>query len=1178
MKIKRLDITGFKSFVDKVTLDFEPGITGIVGPNGCGKSNILDAVRWVMGEQNVRLLRGRNMEDVIFGGSETRKPTSLAQVSLVLDNSDRNCPEAYRDYAEIMVTRKLYRSGDSEYLINKTPCRLLDINELFMDTGVGARAYSIIEQGKVGALVSARPEERRVLIEEAAGVTKFKSRKKSALKKMDATRQNLVRLGDVIAEVRRQLGSLQRQAQKAEQFRDLRREARRIELCLSGNRLLRLDQALELSRRQEGQFSDNLVTLDAQVTQGEVRLETLQLELAEAESRYHQAQQKEYQLAADVQRLESERNLIVRQREEHLAQQQQAEIDLQQCEGRLTELAAEADELTRSQQAGRQELEALKEQSADGEKELEGLRNQVKQENDKFERCRREVMEQLSLAGRLQSRADELERRLAGEKKRAEQLTQERDQIRERQAAMGDLDRELASRHDRIEAEKEEIAQRLDALEEERTVRKNSLARQQQRLDEQREQLGQASSRYESLTELQRNREGYGEGARTLLAAQAGRRILAEMVRVDAAAEIAVEAVLGERLQGISLTSLEELKDSLALLRSEGVRGHLLFQRQPGPALDYPAGTPLSKRVVSVAEAQPLLDQLLAGVFLVEDVTDHLQVELAPGMLLVDSCGQCLDWRGWVGGGHGGSEDAGLLRRQRQLEELTGQIETLRQKVADERAVLEQQQQLFAEVEEMQGCAQSAAHRAALQLLEWEKDRQAAATEGAQLERRLSLLDFELDQLREHEAALRDEHQQCLADREQAVFLQQDKEQAAQRLQQELDGLRQTLDDRQDSLTRQRIALAALEQQQTGTTQTLQRIARERDETATRRDLLRRRIAEGDTAQQEFGQRDQDLRTDIDEHLQQYTAQQLQGRSLQATYQQQRDQLETFREKQRQVRTVAEEQRKDLARLQLQQKELQLEAEHLLLSVEERFAVDLRVQQVPEATDSELERQRQQLQGLQQKITALGDVNLMAIEEFEELEKRYDFLIQQRDDLKQSLDDLEKAIAQINRTTRRRFKETFEQANAMFQQVFPRLFRGGQAELRLTDESDLLETGVEIIVQPPGKRLQNVNLLSGGEKALTAVALIFSLFLLKPTPFCVLDEVDAPLDDANIDRFAEMVREMTDRSQFILITHSKRTMSIVDTLYGVTMQEAGVSRLVSVRMNVFGDAPEPVAG
>jgi chromosome segregation protein len=1177
MKIKRLDIFGFKSFVDKVSIEFETGITGIVGPNGCGKSNILDAIRWVMGEQNVRHLRGRTMEDVIFGGSETRKPTGLAEVSMIFDNSDGNCPAAYKDFAEIMVTRKLYRSGDSDYLINKTPCRLLDINELFMDTGVGARAYSIIEQGKVGELVSAKPEERRSLIEEAAGVTKYKSRKKSALRKMDATRQNLIRLGDIVSEVRRQISSLQRQASKAEKFRDLRREARQIELSLSGNRLQRLDAEVTVLQQQERREAEVLERLDGQWEQGELRLEERQLQLTAAEGDYHQAQQQDYQVGADIARLESELSLMLRQQEQLLEQGQQARTELEQCTLRLAELESEAIELQAQQQDSTDNLIDLEEKTRAAEKELDQALARDRQANERYEQCRRALMEQFAQASRLHNRQEEIERRLAAEKQRCQQLSKELAQIDERQSELDEQLQQIARQRNLVTRHAESLHEKQQGLQEELQLIKNSLEQQQAVVAGCRQQLGQLRSRYDSLEELQQRREGCGEGTRTLLAAVAGRRIVADLLRVDAAHELAVESVLGERLQAIPLAAGETLEASLELLQQQQVRGVMLLANKEVIASSCRVGTPLVDLVTPVTGAEKMVAQLFTGAFLVDSVAALLDEPLAVGVTLVDCAGTCLDWRGVLHGGSMAASATGLLRRQRQLDDLSERIAELEIKHSTQERELELQQERLRETEEVLVRLQSDIHRLELQALELGKDQQALGKEQDSLALRRQHLCFDLEQIDEAHAGLLADMQECQAGRDGALAQQQQLEQQQQQEQQELSLVRQTVDRCREAVTGYRVAFAALQQQRQAAGQTLERVDRQQNELREREQGLQQRMLQQGAARAQSHQRQVQLRAELDHRLDDRHTHLQQTARLQEVYQQLREELEEHREQLRRLRTDAEDARKSVARLQLRQREQQLDAEHLYQSVQERYAVDLRLHQVPQAAEEELERQQLQLQRLQQKIADLGEVNLMAIEEFQEQEKRYAFLTGQQDDLKQSLDDLEKAIAQINRTTRRRFKETFDQANEMFRQVFPRLFRGGQAELRLTDENDLLETGIEIIVQPPGKRLQNVNLLSGGEKALTAVALIFSLFLLKPTPFCVLDEVDAPLDDANIDRFAEMVREMTDRSQFILITHSKRTMGVVETLYGVTMQEPGVSRLVSVRMNDFVPAIRDMA-
>jgi chromosome segregation protein len=584
---------------------------------------------------------------------------------------------------------------------------------------------------------------------------------------------------------------------------------------------------------------------------------------------------------------------------------------------------------------------------------------------------------------------------------------------------------------------------------------------------------------------------------------------------------------------------------------------------------------PLVTLVKAKPEAGALIKAMLAGVFLVDSVMDFRQQSLPVGTLLVDVAGNCLSWRGELTCGATVSGGSGLLRKKRELEELAAEIARFEKQFGTQQREVDQLHEQLLQLEEEQAVAGSESHRLELQALELGKDRQGLRADEERLLARLDLNAFELEQLDEGQAELQQEKQQLCAGNQQSTVRQRQLEEQSTQKQQQLSELRGWLNDSRDELTERRVALAALQQQQRGLGDTLVRIASQCREHEQRVAQLQQRQQLGSQEQDQLLLSDGRLGVELNLLLDRREEQQKNSLVVRERYEQQRRQLEEFRDKLRSVRAEAEALRKEVARLQLRQHELQVDAEHVRQGVLERYRVDLSEHQVPEATVDELDRQQRHLKILQQRIESLGEVNLMAIDEYTELEQRYDFLSRQRDDLHQSLDDLQKAINQINRTTRRRFKETFELVNEKFKQIFPRLFRGGQAELRLTDEDDLLETGIEIVVQPPGKRLQSVNLLSGGEKALTAVAIIFSLFLIKPTPFCVLDEVDAPLDDANIDRFAELVAEMTDQSQFIVITHSKRTMNIVDTMYGVTMQEPGVSKLVSVRINDLLPAAEP---
>jgi len=1171
MKIKRLEIVGFKSFVDKVSLDFQQGITGVVGPNGCGKSNIVDAIRWVMGEQNARNLRGRAMEDVIFGGSEDRKPLGMAEVSIIFDNSAGLSPPAYRDYAEIMVTRRLYRNGDSDYLLNKTVCRLLDITELFMDTGVGARAYSIIEQGKVGMLVSSKPEDRRTLIEEAAGVTKFKARKKTALRKMDATKQNLIRLGDLISEIRRNLGSLKRQAQRAEKFREHRAEAKRLELCLAGNRYRELQQELTTVNTEELALSRRLEQIEKRLVDGDLQIEERQLGLLSVEDELARSQEQVYQLSSEVQRVEGELVLASRQRDNLLRQDDQLQEEQKEIAERLVSLDTEERELRQSEQKLLSDFQEAEQQAQEAEASL-AKRQQT--ENDlslQLETARRQLMELLNDTNRLSNRRDEISRRLETEEERharnrseAVRLSEQLEEQKTLRLALEEQLQLLQKNALVLKSEQENLQERQQSL-------KNRLVEAETMANNTRQKLERQRSRLESLQELEQNLDGYSEGVRLLFdEGTLQRQVAADFLQVAPEHELAVEMALGERLQAIPLENLNQLDDTFSLLRAKGARATLLLAAEACEDVMSVAGaTALSKVVKCKGAYAKQVTSLLAGTFLVESLESFFGQTLAPGTLLVTMAGDCLSWRGELICGAPVAAGSGLLRKKREIEELTVQVGQLEQQTTQQQDVQRQLQGKLTQVEEDLGALAGERHRQELRLLELQKDQDRIIQEEGRLQERLELLSFEEEQLHEERQRLLAEQAEISqgAEKSSSRRISLEKE-TGQLLQKQVEAKR-LVEQAREALTGFRVWLASLKERQDGSRDTLQRVLRSREELAKRTTLLQSRREEGTVEKQRLMDVDQQLRIELDLILTRRAGQQADETAVRERFEESRQALDALRDQQRDVRKEAEDQRKEVSKLQLRQRELSVDAEHMRESVEERYRVDLDEHQVPEATEAELERQQGQLKQLLQRIESLGEVNLTAIEEHRDQEERYDFLTQQRDDLHRSLEDLQKAINKINRTTRRRFKETFDLVNEKFQQVFPRLFRGGQAELKLTDEDDLLQSGIEIVVQPPGKRLQNVNLLSGGEKALTAVALIFSLFLIKPTPFCVLDEVDAPLDDANIDRFAEMVREMSEVSQFILITHSKRTMANAETMYGVTMEEPGISKIVSVRMTDF---------
>jgi chromosome segregation protein len=1177
MKIKKVEIVGFKSFVERVTLDFQQGITSVVGPNGCGKSNIVDAIRWAMGEQNAKNLRGRAMEDIIFSGSESRKPLGMAEVTMVFGNEDGLAPPAFREYSEIMITRRLYRNGDSEYLINKTPCRLLDITELFMDTGVGARTYSIIEQGKIGMILSAKPEDRRFLIEEAAGVTKFKSRKKSALRKIEATRQNLLRLGDIVSEVRRQLGSLKRQAQKAERFRTLREELRQLETCLALTRFRELQAEGAALGRQEEERQLTVETLAARVAESELRIEELRLQQVQQEKEVTRGQERVFHLTAEIQKVEGRIEFGGREMENLLRQRERLGAEREEISRRLAELDQEEEGLRAGQSALGSELDGEIRRLVEGEALLEEFSGREQDLAVHLEHSRSSLFSLLTELSQVSSRQEEAERRQRTlEEQTGRNRTEAvrlREQMEEAQSLLTGLEatlQEIRQRQADFKEERDELQETI------RTLRRKAEETEALLFDH-REELNRRRSRLESLQQLEKNLEGYGGGLKTLLADPAfrerfGTRLAADALDVPPKYEAAVEAVLGDRLQSLRAEDSQEVLDALGFLgEKEGRCTFLLpqFRRADFPSL--PGTKPLAALVGAAGDSE-VLESLLAGVCLVDSVAPFLAGGLPAGVVLVTEGGEVLTSRGEMTGGGRSALDRGLLHKKREMRDLAQKVEELSAAVRRLEESRQQGRMDLTAAEEGMREVEAALHRKELKLVDSEKDLLRVREQAERLQDRLEVLSLEEDQLHEEEEDLSRQLTDAARERQEKERLKTDQEETVTRLQEELKVLRREGEIVRETVTSLKVSVASIREREEGSRRSLERLASMRKELHGRTALLSAREAEGEEEQSRLRSETERLRTELEVLFSRREEETNRFNRIRESFESRTGKIEEQEEGLKELRGAMNQAREDLSALQLQGRERQLEAEHLRQSILDRHRVDLaeldgQSEEAEEPFDAEQGQKR--IGELRRLIDDIGEVNLTAIEEYRELEERWQFLTTQQEDLKQSLDGLQAAITKINRTTRKRFRETFELVNAKFQEVFPRLFRGGKAELRLTDEEDLLETGIDIVVQPPGKKLQGVSLLSGGEKALTAVALIFSIFLIKPSPFCMLDEVDAPLDDANIGRFNDLVREMAEISQFIIITHNKRTMEIADSLYGVTMEEPGVSRLVSVRINEF---------
>jgi chromosome segregation protein len=1176
MKIKRLEISGFKSFADKVVLDFQQGVTGVVGPNGCGKSNIVDAIRWCMGEQSAKHLRGKSMEDVIFAGSENRRPLGVAEVSLVFSTEDGRAPAKYLDYAEIQLTRRLYRDGDSDYLINKTPCRLLDITELFMDTGVGTRAYSIIEQGKIGQILHSRPEERRFLIEEAAGVTKFKSRKQLALKKIESTRHNLARLADVLGEIRRQLASLQRQAKKAEKFREYRDELREIELLFTAREYRETQDQRLAAERELTALNDRIREVFAASALAESRVEESRLGHLETEKLLATAQEEIYRVKSEFSTAE------------HGLEFQRKE--LAGLEGRLLRLESEAGELDNRLKecaAQRELLELRRDTSAvesatmadnlqQTEEELTVHQQAEEELNRLLEARRKELFEALAESAQFKSRQESAQKRLANVTERLERQSREGFQLAERlelaQRKAAALDVELRG----VEGEQETFKVEIAGLRSREEELKTRLPELEKNWQTQRDELNLTSSRLHSQKELEARFAGYGQGVKNLMNSAELRSgfngLLADAIETAPELEAAVEAALADRLQCIVCDGEDNALSALAFLKgNNGGRVGLALSRDCAPlaAANVAGAIPLADQVQASGPCHALIQRLLSNVMLVDSI--QLAIELAslhPAQSFVTRDGDMVSQGGIVTGGSADQVQKGIIHKKRELKDLEERVATLEQEVAElgkQRAELQQQSRDVAEGLKTSG---TLLHQTELKLAGLRKDRQQATDEIGRVEERLAVQGMEAENLQEERHSLEVEVKLAVERLAETGSSSQELEQTATRLKADLDTRRHQLAAVRERVTTIRVQVATLREQHEAHLRGIADLDRQSQ------DMIRRMTSDREDTGKGTAERLQ-LQTAITEGttrleglLQQQMTAERRLTEVRAAYEAAGSGLADVEKHAKQLRDENDAVRQAQAELNLRFSTVSMQSEHLERGLLEKSRISMAEALTRlEAVEFDEAARRTRQTDLQRLLDEMGEVNLMAIEECAGMEERFTFLTAQKEDLEDSLRGLQQAIQRINRTTRQRFQETYDLVNAKFQEVFPRLFCGGKAELRLTNEEDLLETGIDIIVQPPGKKLQNVTLLSGGEKALTAVALIFSIFLIKPTPFCLLDEVDAPLDDANIGRFNDMVREMCAISQFIIITHNKATMQVADTLYGITMEEPGASKVVSVRLH-----------
>ena len=1183
MRLKALEISGFKSFAEKTVFNFTSDVTAVVGPNGCGKSNVVDALRWAMGEQSARYLRGKTMEDVIFNGSEQLAPIGMAEVTALLDNSDHGAPADYRTFSEIAVTRRIFRSGESEFAINRVPCRLRDIVDLFLGTGVGNKSYSIIGQGRVEELVNARPEDRRRIIEEAAGTSRFKRRRQAAERKMDQTRQNLLRVNDILREVERQLHKIELQAKRAERYRSLQEQLKGKELRWAAVREQRLKREIVARSAEVDAVEDRITSLAATVRAREAESERTRTAQLELEGEIASLQERLYQLRAEVKGEEQRIGFLEREESELGGSVDRLEAEAVDTGARLESVSAEMAQLeTASKEFARLAvLEAERVERADVD--VAGLRTKITALRTAVERERDVLMDRMGSHSQLTNARKGHEERLERLNAESTDKQSERRTVEQGLQVLGDERSRGSAELDQCETRASEMGESLRRAEAELRGARSARAEHEELLTRLKEELQEARSVRGSLETLQRNFEGYQEGVRAVMLKHQGNGasdgvcgVVADFIEAPEEVEKALTAVLGERLQYVIVQGHKDGVEAIEFLKRESAgRGGFIprrFERRNCAAPVTLAGPDVIAPLLGLVEVKEgyrdVADYLLGDVAVVKDLDSGLGLWRANGFShsLVTLDGEVIDPMGVVTGGSAESLEGNPISRRRKLKELERQVAAGEERVrSQEERVSESRSDARRMESECQRLAEEVQDLAVTKLrLEHELQRTDEAM--ARSRQDLATIELELHHLSSEIGLLNE-----AVTASDAAIAESARERAA------LDARLQELQDsRRKSEENLQAADARLTEARVRAAEANEKAENSRANVENRvslRDYLTAQLGERKTRIEEMTRKALAMRTSREQSESQTRMLRVRLEELEGTVAARQEEHQGLSTRVREVeeaihliRPDIEARQQDKARLQLLQSEKSMELRHLSDDIREKYGVELT--ETPSAADEEpssvdLQNEVAELRG---RLHRMGEVNLAAIGEFEELTERCRFMTGQREDLERSMALLQQTITKLNRICRLRFKQSFEEIDREFQAIFPRLFNGGKASLMLTDENDYLETGVDIFAQPPGKRLQSVTLLSGGEKALTAVSFLFAIFMTKPSPFCFLDEVDAPLDDVNLERFIDVVKEMTRLSQFMIITHNKKTMVAADVLYGITMEDPGVSRIVSVEM------------
>jgi chromosome segregation protein len=1177
MYFKSLEILGFKSFAEKTKLNFEPGVTAIVGPNGCGKSNVADSIRWVLGEQSAKSLRAGSMQDVIFNGTDNKEPINFAEVSLIFSNEKRTLPI---DYDEVTITRRIFRSGDTEYLLNRTPVRLKDINELLMGTGIGTESYSIIEQGKMDLILSSKPEDRRYVFEEASGITKYKSKKKEAMRKLEQTEQNLLRINDIIQEVKRQISSIERQARKAERYKVDFDKLKELEVKLSSSeyKTLRTQEATfaveaQDAKNREKDLSAEVAATSSGISHYRRSLDEANLKISELKRKYGELSNafdmNEHKVSVDKERIEEARVLQDGLKKEI----ESAAEKIKSAKEIMLKLKSEHDRAAGVRVEKQASIDAKKLASDNLAKEIEDTENKTKI-------SKVQMVDHLARETRIKNDLIKMGADIQNRRARQRRLETEKASVSDELAGVEKVLEEVVREFTRIESSVSALSEDLESKKRSHASVLAEIKSYEERIVKEENARAAIRSKIEMLEESIRTHEGFGRGVKNILSKHKDGQnllsgvvgVLADIIKVDRGFEEAVSEFLGDDAQLVVTQSDDDIPRIVEYLRQNNL-GRAKFisletlgrfvQGQP-----QAAGAPLKDHISADGNHSQAIKNFFSSAYVVDSIDESIRRFDGSSQAVYVTKSGSVFCRGKVSGGSPSDKDSSLLvgRRDR-LEDMKSELANIEKSITSMTDARADRSEALTILGSAISSTEDNIHSEELLLAGAGNRKESQESLAAKLREEAELLASELEEATQLIGELTKKGETLNAE----LNVIENEKAATQAFIEESQvavmSKKSEISNMALEMASLAAQLAAMQNEEENLSKNLkgqEGVVFELEEALYSREASLKESAERVKA---FGEEIAALSSQNEAISKDLLVFESESARLDKAKSDISDKLGIGELQLKEKENSLELLRNQIRDLDVKTTELSYKKANMKERIFNAYKVDLETTHVETEEGCDWDALRSSVAELKERVDKMGPVNLVAIEEHKELEERNSFLIHQQEDLLNAKDSLHKAIQKINKTTKELFVETFQKIQVEFKNFFRMLFGGGQAELVLIDEQDILESGIEIIVRPPGKKLQNIMLLSGGEKALTAIALLFAVFKVKPSPFCVLDEIDAPLDESNVTRFSNVLKDFLKISQFIIITHNKRTIELADVMYGITMQERGVSKIVSVKFS-----------